>query len=177
MKLNYNISLSDILIGFLYVNSKSPAMRRSFLYSRFIIPSITFLAAVYSFMQPKGDIGAAFLFAITALWVVLYPAYHRRSFLGSMKTIILERFSYMLNTPQHLTITQDHILDYTDEVENKYFPGIFKDAMEFKEQFIIRLKTEALLIVPKASIEDMDQFRELTRGLGLKFRDLTNWKW
>lgn len=180
MEIEYNLSIEDTFTSALFVTSQSPVVKKRRRREQYIYPAV-YLALLGTLFYINNSLkGILITIIITSLWISFYPylskfAIKRKFFKNSGK-----RTKTGIQTTVKLKTGKEDLTLSDPSGESKISASEIDKIIEIKNYFLIRMNSNAHLIIPKNQLNAdtldsfINQIRKLTKA---DIINMTDWKW
>ncbi|KLT71383.1 MULTISPECIES: YcxB family protein [unclassified Flavobacterium] len=177
MTLTYELNYSDLLVNQLYLASESKNIKRKRRNERIRIPILYLILALY-FILHKGNFFAGILLILFGIiWFSFYPYYSKRRYKKHYVNHINEHYKNSVNRTSEITFTEDYIYGKDETSETKINSNEVEKLIELKDHFLIRLKTDLSIIIPRKAINHTEEFKTILIEYKAVYVDKVNWEW
>ena len=180
MKLEYSLEKNDYVTFHLFAASQSPRIIGIRKNRRLLFPLIYLGFSIVSYFIE--GLGLALIFFIIGLsWFLFYPFYERKRYIKHYEKFIDENHKNRFGKIETLEFEEEYILskDYTGEA--KLFISEIEELNEIKDYFFLKFNSGVSLIIPKSSINNLDQMNQYLKALILRLNRKHNidlaWRW
>ena len=175
MKLEYSLTNEDFLEHQLYEASKSKRVKSKRFKTRIITPIIYLILGLVSFASGYKILFPLIMFLFAILWYLFYPTRSRKIHIKHYNNHIKDTYKNRINKPIEIEFNKDYVYIEDNGSESKIKTSELKSLIELKNHFLIKLKTDLSLIVPKREINNIDVFKTLFVNLNIPIIEELNW--
>lgn len=177
MTLNFQLSEADFLTYQLYIASDSETIAKKRKRTRFMIPILYIVLAVYVWVASQNWIAALCMVGIAVLWWFFYPLYSAVRYRKHFDKFIRKNYKNRFNRDIEVCFTQDIITMKDSASHSSMNTTEVEKLVEIVECFFVTLNTGAAIIIPKHAVENPSVFKERLSGFGIPYQDSLGWKW
>lgn len=177
MTISYALTADDYLVNNLYGSSKSDLHNKRRFRSRVIIPLLYFVFALFSYFSNGNEKMALIFGCVAILWFALYPRYSKWRYKNHFKKTIKESYKNRIGQTVSVEFKENNLFskDLTSETSIDYIE--FKDLVNLRDHYLLRLQNDLTIVIPKHAIEDVSFLPTLFDQLGKPVVDEINWVW
>ncbi len=182
MKLDFEYIKPDFLEYQLYVTATSKLFQKRLMQVKSIYPiSFVVLGGVLAYFTHSNTAVSAMIvvmFCILAIvWYLFYPNYYKRKYESYLDQYIDEQYTKQMHVPSTLLMDKKGIKFSNEEATSFLKAKSINKLIELHDQFIIVMKNEEKIIVPRRAIQDEIAWLELMQMYEVETIDARNWKW
>lgn len=180
MEFNYVLSKEDLLAEQLYVASRSKLVRSQWERSKWILVGIFSLCALLAL-----SIGQMPLFwgglAGTLYLLLSYKSTYKNAQKRICKKYVEEHLLTRVGVATKLSFGEQCVKIQDLSGFSQIYLHQLEQVVEVPEQFLLKLKMQGIIIVPKQPTHELTEtrrfFQILCHRLGMEYRDELDWKW
>lgn len=162
MKIEYNVTLDDLLDFNMYHCTNSQTVKQSLFNQRYLTP-VFFLAIPFLLNYFEGESLAFVLppfIAMSVLWIVFYPRYFMRHIKKNVTKALSEGENKGIVGYHTLTITSEEIVETSKVRETKSRWSSVQKVISTGNNILIYTSAMGAIIIPLRAFESKEQTEE-----------------
>lgn len=179
MKIVYKMGLNDSLTFQLFSASKSKRIINKRKRNRIIFPIIYFVTSLL-FIYFKDYIAFSIIFAISVIWVFLYPIYSKKLYFNHYKKFLEEQIEDEKDPQISMWFDEEELYIETKFSTSKLSLKEIKKIYEINDYYFIFVDKRNAFTIPKVEI-DIDVLNDFISNLiertNIELIKELNWKW
>lgn len=179
MTLTYSLTENDFLQHQLYTASKNKRIRNQRIRT-WLLVTVGCLMLSY-IMYANNPFGYYYFLSFSGLTLVFYPLYQKYQYKRHYRKFIQENYKLRFGETCTLVFSDDTVDITSPSTEIKINYSGLEAVNEIGQYFFLKLKTGGDIIITKAGIDNLQEFRQKLAEIKEKYHltesvDL-NWKW
>lgn len=180
VKCTYTLDEKDYLIQMLYFAGNSKLVKKGQTRSTYIVPFIYGMMALWFFLGKDYVLSVVFCI-IALLWVLLYPAYHRKKLLRTYQHHVSEHYKNALNRLVNMDLQSNQISLSEPGSESQINLNEVEKIVEIPSYIIFHLRNTQRLFVPMYKLDNKEDFRvavnEVIKINSIPYELISDWDW
>lgn len=175
MTFTITLTKNDIVTQYLYMLSVNKDHKKKRMRMWLMFPAIYVVFIVMELLQGKPF--NYWLLGLGLFWMVAYPFYSRWNYKRYYTKYVTNNLQNRIGVATEVTVTNTAI-NFT---EADSATNIKSDAVEvcvaIPDYYIMKLKTQQYLVMPKAAITNTTDFEGLLHNMNIAMEYKPNWRW
>lgn len=177
MQITYHLTFDDIIEHQSYTAAHSTVVKKKMLRNRYMISLMYLIMGIYFIVQNKIPYIGVLILIVGIAWFYFYPSYSIKRYFKFLTAYVKENYAERIGEDVELEI-DDKNLKWEDssgggEVEKTKITSI----IDLKSTFVLKLESDASIVIPKKFITDSHSFLQLVKVDGVEVIDAKNWTW
>lgn len=180
MILEYVLDENDYLQHQLFTASKTNSIKKQRLKS-WIIVTVAFLCLGLLFIDKEEKFLSYYFIGLAILSLLFYPFYQRNHYRKHYLKFIRDTYKNRFGVTSRVSFHEAYVQVNTSDSESKINYEALEEVNEIGNYVFLKLKSGGSLILPKNSIEPIEEVKEeirkISKKYNLKENIELNWKW
>lgn len=176
-RIEYKLNFDDFLENQLYGASQSKTSIRKRKNVRFIVPLVYLGIGAYLTIRDEDILGILIFATLGVLWIGLYPVYSRRKYKKHYQKHIAEHYQKRVDKTANLNFDSEFIYSKNETSEGKIKLSEVDNLVELKEHFLVKLKNDTCLILPKRYLNEPTWLKQLMIDSNINYINEVDWVW
>lgn len=177
MEIRFSLSYEDYLQSQLYSASTESSVKKRRMILQIVLTLGYIGIGVYNYFVYGLSLATIAFAVVGVLFYFLYPMYSAWSYKNVLRKRTQIMFKDYVGKENKIILSKKAVQLVTIDNTSTCAVKDIEFFSELPDHFIFKLKLGQMLLLPKAEVENVDEFLAYVSSMNIEMRKETHWKW